>query len=699
MKKIFATIMIAVFLASVLFTVKPVASEPTEEVDWICGTPDLKLKPHAPHNTYGSPVWWLTVTDNYLIEDYLQRFDLIVTGVHCDIWVGLATDFGDYYNSADDSYHFFFPGLTRENIIYGSWLTYMANEFDNVIYPTDTTYYAVPKDRPEGDPEGAKINIMIFNIRDDHFWVPGYPSYIAGYFAASTDLMEDRNIVHIDIWDWLHRIGPSPPSPGRPYLYEGVIAHEFEHLIHFDVDPGELDWVDEGCADMAGFFCNYGHSISRSHIINYIVLHPITPLTVWLGMLANYGASYMFQLYLYEHYGGASTISDIVHNQGHGIAGVNNVLKALGYKKNFDDIFQDWTIANYLDDTTFAGGIYGYNTLDIPSYDTGWWSIEDALLYYWGIPPYESYPVVGPDEIGYLYGWFQPYTAHYIRFAPPVTGEPVIKVHVNGEEIMGLPAYEGTYEYYSNFGNWLWNRMYQTFDIPATGAKLKFMTNYEIEEDWDYGYVEVHDLTTDTWTTLPGINTVNYVAIKQDSPKVPPGFEPMDYEAAGKWNGLTGFSSGWYQEVMDLTPFAGHKIDLYFTYWTDAAYNEKGWFIDNIEIPEIGFLDNVEAGTDGWTILAGWQRTTGLQKTQFKVNIIQQITNLDGEYTAVWSMPLLKKTQEGWTPVLMLQTEDIQCGTAVMVVANQPGFDTLFATTYTYDARTLPFGRLLHQKM
>jgi hypothetical protein len=452
------------------------------------------------------------------------------------------------------------------------------------------------------------------------------------------------------------------------------------------VDPGEFDWIDEGCADMAGFFCGYGHSISRSHIINYIVLHPITPLTVWLGMLANYGASYMFMLYLYEHYGGASTISAIVHNQGHGIAGINNVLKALCYKKNFDDIFQDWTIANYLDDTTFANGIYGYNTLDIPSYDTGYWTIEDALEYYWEIPPYDAYPVAGPDPIGYIYGWFQPYTAHYIRFAD---GEPMLKVHVDGDELMGLPAYEGTYEYYSNFGNWLWNRMHQTFNIPAGGATLKFWTYYEIEEDWDYGYVEVHDLTTGTWTTLPGINTISYVAIKQDSPKVPPGFEPMDYEAAGKWNALTGFAPGWYQEIMDLTPFAGHTIELYFTYWTDAAYNEMGWFIDNIEIPEMGFSDNVEAGINGWTIDAGWYRTNGLVKTHFEVNIVQKVTLFGKDINVIWPMCIRERTQEGTTIIPMLQTKWTQFGTAVMVVANQPGFDTLFSTTYTYDAKIL----------
>ena len=46
----------------------------------------------------------------------------------------------------------------------------------------------------------------------------------------------------IDAWDWLHRTGAEPahdPSadpctsaPARPFLYEGVFAHEYQHLLH-----------------------------------------------------------------------------------------------------------------------------------------------------------------------------------------------------------------------------------------------------------------------------------------------------------------------------------------------------------------------------------------------------------------------------------------------------------------------------------
>ena len=39
-------------------------------------------------------------------------------------------------------------------------------------------------------------------------------------------------------------------SGARPYLYEGVFAHEWQHLLHDDYDGDEDTFVNEGCAEM-----------------------------------------------------------------------------------------------------------------------------------------------------------------------------------------------------------------------------------------------------------------------------------------------------------------------------------------------------------------------------------------------------------------------------------------------------------------
>ncbi|GAI61541.1 unnamed protein product, partial [marine sediment metagenome] len=253
-----------------------------------------------------------------------------------------------------------------------------------------------------------------------------YTSYIAGYFSASEDAENNKNMMHIDSYDWEHRTGD---NPYRPYLYEGVFAHEFQHLIHFDQDPDEPSWVDEGCADLAMFMCGYGHS--SGHIANYFVYHPITALTFWGGELEDYGACYLFALYLYEHYGGADFFTALLQEQANGIKGIENTLATLGYTETFDEIFDDWTIANYIDDTRKAGGKYGYESLDIGTIDTWGYSIEYVLGSMWWGPPDEA-------PFGVPSSWFfgiepQPYTTHYFRF----TNKPAATVFIDGDDFAG----------------------------------------------------------------------------------------------------------------------------------------------------------------------------------------------------------------------------------------------------------------------
>ena len=510
---------------------------------------------------------------------------------------------------AFDGTNYYFPnpnGCWRpEDVISHAQLEYMLDEFDNTIYPVDSTVFGEPL--PRGD-EGQKTWILIFNIRDESYYDCTQTSYVAGYFSASESAENNKNIMHIDSYDWANRTGP---DTARPFLYEGTFAHEFEHLIHFDIDPDEPSWVDEGLADLAGFLCGYGHS--SGHVAYYMVYHPFTALTFWGSGLEDYGASYLFQLYLWEHYGGTAFVSALVQEQSNGIEGIEKTLAAFGSRDDFDEIFDNWTVANYIDDTRKSGGKYGYETLDIGSIDSWGYTIPYVLDNFWWGPP-DTAPFAVPS---YWLGDPQPYTAQYYRF----TNETEVDEFLDGDDFSGTLPYSGSYEWYSDAEAWAWRSFYQSFDIPAGGATLSFQTFFEIEEDWDYGYVEVYDQDTDEWYTLNATGTVNYVAHGQDNPNTPDGREPTAYETAGRWNAFTGNSVGWIPVSMDLTPFAGHAVDLYFTTWQDGAFTLQMMYVDDIAIPEIGFFDDVEAGEDGWTS-AGWFVTDGIQDNGFGVTTI-----------------------------------------------------------------------------
>jgi hypothetical protein len=561
-----------------------------------------------------------TLSDSYLSLDYDKEFEIIMEGEHCLLL--LMTETIATFNGT----HYF------EDNPYGTWgydnhsistaqLTGLMNEFDNTIYPTVTDVFGEPL--PRGD-EGQKIWTLIFNIRGDSYYDDSVTSYIVGYFSASTSAENNKNIMHIDTYDWENRAGP-----GSSRVMEGVFAHEFQHLVHFDQDPDEPSWVDEGCADLAAYLCGYPHW--GSHLAYYIVYHWATSLTFWGGGLEDYGASYMFALYLYEHYGGADFFRALVQDQANGIEGIENTLKKFWVFTPFERIFDYWTIANYLDDTSIAGGKYGYYTLDIGP-DSWGWTIDDALTYYWGEPIFS-----GDWELTGWWGNPQPYTAHYYRF----TTNGISKVYFNGDETSGVPAYSGTLEWYSGADAWTWRSFNQEVVIPETGDTfLNFMTYFEIEDDWDYAYVEVHDLTTDEWYTLDDpaamiwvynttLHTYEYVPMRdfvvfsQDNPNCPAGLEPTDYETAGRWHAFTGLSDGWLPISMDLTPFAGDTIQIFFRLWQDGAFTLQNIYIDDIEITNgVLPLDDVEGGEDGWTT-DGWYVTDGILDNNWKVALLK----------------------------------------------------------------------------
>jgi immune inhibitor A len=546
-----------------------------------------------------------TVSDNGLGVDYDEEFVVLMEGEH-----GLILITKDAFDSFDGTYYHFAnpvgddsePWLRSEDLLTDAQLAYLLDEFDNNMWPTNTSIYGEPLPRGE---EGQKIWSLIFNIRDDAYYDPAATSYIAGYFSASESAENNKNIMHIDTYDWANRTGP---DADRPFLYEGTFAHEFEHLIHFDIDPDEPSWVDEGLADLAGFLCGYGHS--QSHLAYYMVYHPFTALTFWGSGLEDYGASYLFQLYLFEKFGGAPFVSTLVQEQANGIEGIEMTLAAFGYSETFDEIFDNWTVANYIDDTDKAGGKYGYETLEIGSIDTWGYTLPYALENFWWGPPAEASFAVSSA----YYGDPQPYAAQYYSFSNSKAAD----VYIDGADFAGTLPNSGTYEWYSGAEAWAWRSFYQTFDIPAGGATLEFYTFYEIEGDWDYGYVEVYDQDTGEWYTLDAAGTVDYVAHGQDNPNTPVDREPTTYEAAGRWHGFTGNSGGWIPVSMDLTPFAGHAIDLYFTTWQDGAFTLQMMYVDDITIPEIGFADDVEAGEDGWAS-TGWYVTNGILDNGFGV--------------------------------------------------------------------------------
>jgi immune inhibitor A len=159
--------------------------------------------------------------------------------------------------------------------------------------------------------------------------------------------------------------------------------------------------------------------------------------------------------------------------------------------------------------------------------------------------------------------------------------------------------FEGLYEYWSTMGDDISTTMTRTVDLSnVTNATLNFKTWYEIEYDYDYGFVEVSTDNGISFTRIPGNLT-------RDIGYGVPGID-------GSSNGL------WLDASYDLSAYAGKSIQLRFHYLTDGGVALKGWAIDQISIPEIGYFDNAEVSQTDWTF-NGFRQFAG-KETQKKAH-------------------------------------------------------------------------------
>jgi len=115
----------------------------------------------------------------------------------------------------------------------------------------------------------------------------------------------------------------------------------------------------------------------------------------------------------------------------------------------------------------------------------------------------------------------------------------------------------------------------------ATGT-LTIDAYWDIEEDWDYGYVMVNgmhlpDMDGATTNSNPNGNNLG--------------------------NGLTGYGMGTLR--FDLSSYADQTITLTLRYKTDAAVTEDGWWVDNVALDGV-LIDDFEGASapgtfPGWT--------------------------------------------------------------------------------------------------
>lgn len=514
---------------------------------------------------------------------FATYFTVRAIGEHIEVWVQQNPNFptDDPRNPVE---------VTDEEI------AYLVNEFDTNIYPKESEFWREPAHRDGTnailddifglDPDAYvssdgqdRVIAMISNVRDDAFYDPTFPVYIAGFFSSTINAYLDRNVITIDAYDWANRVGPndspwrdSDPNNDRPHLYEGTFAHEYQHLLHADQNPGEESWVNEGLSDWTEWLVGYG--IPDGHW-DTAQEYAENSLVIWgdqgqsTEILADYGEAFMFMHYLYGKYGEAG-MKALFQDQGFGIAGFNDALANIGANDSFADMYHDFAIARLV-----LANNGDYQLRDIPSPVV----LNEEAYSTPGAPPWGSdYLTIehpkkvssiafdGVDMITRNTGW-------------TVADDPI------ATDTPGAVLYSGAANEMDRFA------IFET----TGGGTLSFDTIYDIENEWDFGFVQVSTDNGVTWTTLTNADTTSIID--------PNGYPAIKDQLGAGFTGIsgTGLEPEWVNETFDLSAYAGQSILVGFRMMTDWGSLGNGflegpnWYIDNVMVDSTLISDGTDA--------------------------------------------------------------------------------------------------------
>lgn len=214
----------------------------------------------------------------------------------------------------------------------------VAKIFDEKIYPQTTAAFGSEwKPGIDGDP---RITLFLVGGMDgcDGFFYPG-DAYTADKYPTSNE----REMLYLSI--------------GRMESLEDfmghLVAHELQHMIHWNHDPNETYWVEEGLSEYAATL--FGQ---MPWTAEQFFQFPDRNLLDWEDTKEseNYGHVFLFTDFLLHRPGISDTararlIREMVKNKKAGVAGVSEALQKVVPKIQFDDVFRDFSAAAFINNS------------------------------------------------------------------------------------------------------------------------------------------------------------------------------------------------------------------------------------------------------------------------------------------------------------------------------------------------------------
>ncbi len=464
-----------------------------------------------------------------------------------------------------------------------------ARVFEEQTYPTNHAVFG--SEWSPGVDGDYRIHVFVGNV-------PG----VGGYYSSADEF--PRSINPYSNEKEIFYLNASNALPGDSY-FDGVLAHEFQHMIHWNIDRNENTWINEGLSELAASLNNlYVGSGAYSFASS-----PDIPVTRWNDQTHPfYGSAFLFMDYFHQRFGQAA-ISELVQTQSNGIEGFNQVLASYGY--TFNELYAEWVVANLIDDATVMDGRFGYQNAT---------TYEPALAY-----TAYGYPAELQDYV-------HQYGTDYIRFEANGNKGPLTVEFSGNQTIPVIPAdaHSGDWMLWSNRGDDMHTMTSRSFDLTTLDqATLSFWAWYDIEKDYDYAYVTV---STDGGAHWQPLSTS---ATTETNPQGNSFGHAFTNNSGQHLDVAEDSDSYWEEQIIDLTPFAGQQIMIGFQMVTDDALNYNGIAIDDVSIPELNYFEDFEQGNGEWSH-SGFARIDNVLPQYFIVQVVTEGSN----GTSILKMPL-----------------------------------------------------------
>jgi len=564
----------------------------------------------------------------------IKEIPLVVNATPPDYQVGDRLDFW-VHNLDSNSNHQIEAELVYKTAVAYVWVEAdqaynleriqpSIDRFSEVSYPAEVDFFG--SEWFPGVDNDPRLHIL--HVTTIGAGVAGYYSSADEYSRLANPFSNEKEMFYINL--------SVLNNSGDYAYYETVLAHEFQHMIHWANDRNEETWLNEGLSEYAQEVAGYG---SDTIFANAFIRTPDTQLNTWrvdTGNMEHYGSAYLLINYLSQRFGQETTRA-VVAEAANGIQGITNALHASGHAEDFDALFADWTIANYLDDPAALGqeGVYGYVNLDLPTPPVA----EDLLAF-------------APDRAS------QPYAATVNNYATDYIALPTspnLTLTFQGQNstrLVNTAPHSGTHAWWSNRGDDSNSRLTRQFDLSSVAAGTPITMSvamwWNIEADYDYGYV-LASRDGVKWQMLTG---AHMTAENPSGNNLGIGYSGVGVDADGE--------PAWITEDFDLAPYAGEIIWLRFEYVTDDAANGSGWLIDDLQIPAIGYATTFEDELAGWES-EGWLLTDNLLPQRW---LLQRLVLADDTLVRIEALPVDEQGVATFTTPVLAKNE-----AAILVVS------------------------------